>query len=203
MYLTQILIDKKTDTICKLKLWDSYGWHQALWHAFPQLDGKQRNFLFRVDDERTRFKALLLSWDEPIKQPWSALDWKTKKVDPNFLSYSAYRFQLRANPTMKKTYPDGKKRRIGLYQEDLLQDWIFRKAEQGGFQLSKDHLSIGGPMDEKFWIPGKKQKGQHVSVDFRGALKVKDCLKFQTAFQEGIGSAKAFGFGLLMLQPIQ
>lgn len=199
MFLTRILIDKKR--IKALKLWDNYGWHRALWHAFPQLDGESRNFLFRVDDRRFRFKVLLLSEHEPQKQPWEAQSWETKEIPPEFLSRDTYFFQMKANPTMKKTYSNGKKRRIGLYQEKLLRDWIFRKAEDNGFDIVQSTLTIGGPIDASFWIPEEKRKGKHVSVDFKGMLKVTDQTRFQHAFEQGIGSAKAYGFGLLMLQP--
>jgi len=39
-------------------------------------------------------------------------------------------------------------------------------------------------------------------VDFDGTLHTKDQAAFQAAFQNGIGSAKAFGCGLLILQPL-
>lgn len=201
MYLTQILIDKTRTR--PLKLWDNYGWHRALWHLFPDKNGKERNFLFRVDNLRTQFKTLLLSEERPEKQPWGEISWDTKSVSSDFLSHSIYRFQVRANPTMKKTFENGNKKRIGIYQETLLNDWILRKADQGGFEIDPRYLNIGGAMDESFWIPDKKQNGMHVSVDFKGILRVIDYPLFEKTFSEGIGSAKAFGYGLLMLQPVQ
>ncbi|RMF67773.1 MAG: type I-E CRISPR-associated protein Cas6/Cse3/CasE [Calditrichaeota bacterium] len=46
------------------------------------------------------------------------------------------------------------------------------------------------------------RRGTHVAVDFRGHLRVTDREAFRNAFTKGIGPAKAFGFGLLMLQPV-
>jgi CRISPR system Cascade subunit CasE len=45
--------------------------------------------------------------------------------------------------------------------------------------------------------------GKHVAVDFRGVLRVQDREKFKRTFAAGIGSAKGFGFGLLMLEPVE
>jgi CRISPR-associated protein Cas6/Cse3/CasE subtype I-E len=61
-------------------------------------------------------------------------------------------------------------------------------------------VTIGAPIDEHFTRNGKR--GKHVSVDFQGILNVTNQDRFKKAFCKGIGSAKAFGFGLLMLQPI-
>ena len=195
MVLTRILIDKPE--AAKVKLFDSYAWHRSLWHAFPGKDGEARDFLFRVDDDRNRFRVLLLSDDDPLHQPWG--QWEPRRVRPDFLSHDRYRFQVRANPTMKKTFDNGKKR-IGLYDESLLREWMHRKAEQGGFALSDGTLQIGPALDVAF--VKERVRGKHVSVDFKGVLQVRDRTAFQDSFKNGIGSAKSFGFGLLMLQPV-
>ena len=63
-----------------------------------------------------------------------------------------------------------------------------------------DLLDIGAPMDETFVKDGRRVK--HVAVEFAGVLRVVDRERFAAAFYSGIGSAKGFGYGLLMLQPI-
>jgi CRISPR system Cascade subunit CasE len=39
-------------------------------------------------------------------------------------------------------------------------------------------------------------------VEFRGTLRVTDPAKFRRVFTGGLGSAKAFGFGLLVIAPL-
>ncbi len=46
-YLTQAILDFAT--AARLRLRDSYDWHQAVWKAFPGRDGKRRDFLSRLD----------------------------------------------------------------------------------------------------------------------------------------------------------
>lgn len=193
MFLSQLTIGRSD--AARRKLRDTYAWHQKLWELFPGRDGAPREFLFRVDDIRTGFRALILSAAEPRVPEWAVV--QTKAVAPSFLNHARYRFQLRANPTMRRS-SDG--RRLGIYAEDRLRDWILRKADHGGFEVEAENLVIGGPQDVIFLRNGKR--GKHVGVDFRGMLSVKERDLFKEAFEKGIGSAKSFGFGLLMLQPV-
>ncbi len=191
--LTRITIGKSQ--AAALKLGDAYAWHQKLWEAFPGRDGETRDFLFRVDNAGPDFRVFMLSEAAPKPPVWGL--WEPKQIADSFLEHSDYRFQLRANPTMRRS-SDG--RRLGIYAENRLDEWINRKAEQNGFDIVADTLVIGAPVDEFF---GKKgRRGKHVAVDFFGALSVSDRESFSHAFNHGIGSAKAFGFGLLMLEPL-
>ncbi len=191
-YLTRILVGKSE--AARLRLSDSYAWHRALWEAFPGRPDAGRDFLFRIDDARDHFRILLLSPAEPVPPAWGR--WQTKAIAPGFLEHTTYRFQLKANPTMRRS-SDG--RRLAIYQEDRLREWMHRKAADNGFQLVPNTLTIGAPIDE-FFVRNHR-RGKHVSVDFRGVLAVTGRQAFRIAFNRGIGSAKAFGFGMLMLQP--
>ena len=44
-------------------------------------------------------------------------------------------------------------------------------------------------------------RGLHSAVEFQGVLNVTDPAKFHETFARGIGPAKAFGFGLLVIAP--
>ncbi|MCK5806428.1 MAG: type I-E CRISPR-associated protein Cas6/Cse3/CasE, partial [Lentisphaeria bacterium] len=118
-------------------------------------------------------------------------------VADSFLTHDAYRFQLRANPTMRR---NADRRRLGIYGEDRLREWMKRKADQHGFEILADSLVVGAPIDETF--VRDRKRGKHVAVDFGGMLEVRDRAAFIHAFEAGIGSAKAFGFGLLMLRAV-
>ena len=200
-YLSQIWIGKQEAS--KLRLSDSYAWHKALWTAFPGKDGQARQFLFRIDDKRQHFRVLLMSPERPVLPNWGL--WETKKISATFLKHDRYLFQLRANPTVKRIVQkeDGgeKKngRRTAIYDEPGLRAWIDRKAAQSGFAIGD--CSIAPPM-ENFFINKQRKRGKHCSVNFHGMLRVTDHGCFARAFHQGIGSAKAFGFGLLMLQTI-
>jgi CRISPR system Cascade subunit CasE len=48
----------------------------------------------------------------------------------------------------------------------------------------------------------KGHSGYHGGVQFRGTLAVGDPVRFAETYHSGIGSAKGFGFGLLLLAPL-
>ncbi len=140
-----------------------------------------------------------------------------------------YRFRLRANPTRKTESSQKSERLAGipkkngkrrqLYKEHQQIIWLQRKASQAGFillsvQVVKEGMSIpdvlAGPEGN---LTGKKTiKGSEgslvklpltlFSVLFEGRLQVTDADLFRKALQEGIGSGKAYGFGLLSIAPI-
>lgn len=190
MFLSRILVDKRAP-VCPA---DGYGWHRLIWHAFSDPE-HPRDFLFRVDDLGRSFRLYVLSPRKPTDPGWG--QWQTEEIPPSLLQHDRYRFQVRANPTMRRT-ADG--RRLGLFRPDLLEGWMDRKASSGGFAVEQGSLVIGAPLEYRFVRKGRM--GKHIGVDFRGVLRVTDRDRFVRAFVVGIGSAKAFGFGLLLLQPV-
>ena len=192
-YLSQAIIPLSAALHARLA--DGYAWHCAIWKAFPNRPDDARDFLFRVDALEGGFRVFLLSEEKP--QPDSAFAWQTKEVGKSFLDHAEYRFQLKANPTLRRAED---KRRLAIYDEGKLRVWLTRKAEASGFTVELDTLTVGAPLDETFRKEGRY--GKHVAVDFQGVLRVTDPERFKTAFTDGIGSAKGFGYGLLMLQPI-
>ncbi|MFA6929355.1 MAG: type I-E CRISPR-associated protein Cas6/Cse3/CasE [Lentisphaeria bacterium] len=177
----------------KNNLRDSYHWHQWIWKSFPDKPDAKRDFLFRLDIRNGIVQILLLSEQEP--QPTNEWVWKTKSVSDGFLQHNVYRFQVKANPTFRR---NADRRRIPLYQEDVLLAWFQRKLEAIGCRPRA--LEVGQPQKEEFQKDGKR--GYHNSVDANGIMEVADRNAFTTGFSQGIGPAKGFGFGLIMLQSI-
>ncbi len=202
-YLSKIIIDKKDAIRRDFK--DSYAWHKAFWEAFPGLDGEQRKYLSRIDSTDTRYNALLLSTKRPTLPEWG--EWQTKEVADSFLTHGMYKFELRANPTVKRVVrdDDGNRKKNGnrtaICDHNELKKWINNKAEEAGFEINRDILEISKPIKQTFIRNGTL--GKHSRVDYRGVLKVCNRELFKNAFSNGIGPAKSFSFGMLVLQPIK
>lgn len=177
------------------KLIDGYAWHNAVWGSFPGKPDNNREFLFRVDKRQDWCRVLLLSMDEPSST--DILAWRIRKIASDFLEHDVYRFQLKANPTMRRS---ADRRRLAIYDDARLREWLDRKACDSGFEIDADSLDVGTPIDEAFVKNGRR--GKHAAVDFSGVLHVTDRTLFSNAFHNGIGSAKGFGYGMLMLQPL-
>ncbi|MCS7338659.1 MAG: type I-E CRISPR-associated protein Cas6/Cse3/CasE [Verrucomicrobiae bacterium] len=206
-YLTQALIDAGTASRLKLWAWDCYKWHKAVWEAFPGRRDKQREFLTRLDEKNGSYRLLIVSSEIPVRPNWCPPDgWQTKPIPEQYFQKSRYAFQLRANPTKKVAVqnPDGSfkknSRREPLRTRDELVAWIQRKAEQGGFAVDVEKLRIIQHGPQRFKKDGAA--GTHTAVEFQGVLTVTDPKKFHETFTRGIGPAKAFGFGLLVIAPI-
>lgn len=203
--LTQITLDAAT--VARLGIRDVYDWHQRTWECFPNRNGHPRDFLTRLDRKSERFQLLMVSRREPIRPPWCPADcWCGPKFIPeSYFSRTCYRFQLCANATKKVAVqkPDGSfkknSRRVPLTKREDLIAWIKRKGELGGFSVAEESLRTIPRGREYFEKNG--QRGLHSAVEFQGVLTVTDPRKFYEAFIRGIGPAKAFGFGLLVVAP--
>jgi len=83
-----------------------------------------------------------------------------------------------------------------------LEDWLKRQGERLGFEIVLDDDGLSKLQNSAYlWhpLPKKGDKPGFSAVDFCGELEVTDAEKFQQAVFHGIGRAKAFGCGLLLL----
>lgn len=224
-WLTRLEID--TGHAHSEGLVDSYSWHKKIWTFFPGQSDSERDFLSRIDLLEGAFRVWILSGVEPVPPAWcQAEEFSHKRIAPGFLSHRHYAFDVRANAVKSLVQRDasglpllkanGKRRsgkRIPLTDHDELQAWLTRKGEvrcqeqetgrpvPGGFRIVEERpLEISPMMASHFRKKG--QRGYHGGVQFRGVLEVTDSEHFTQTYQSGIGSAKGFGFGLMLLAPI-
>lgn len=200
--LTQALIE--FSDAHHLGLRDTYAWHQFVWKAFPGRADDPRDFLTRLDrrEHDGVFRLLILSPQRPERPDGWPVDetaWQTREIAPAFLAHRFFRFELRANPTRRD---HASRKRLPLRNEDELRAWLSRKAEQSGFAVDNDSLRVDVEGREWFRIEKQGRSGFHHAVNFVGMLQVTDTPQFQTAWCKGMGSAKAFGFGLMALVPM-
>ena len=191
LFLTQGLLSY--ETAAHRHLSDSYRWHQATWQCFQGKAQLKDRFLYRVDQQDKQIRLLLLAATPAAQPEWWDGNWATKKLPSDFLSHQSYNFELRANPTrMSKTG-----NRQAIIESPELEAWMARKAAQGGFVIQSLLIDVEGP---KFFT-AKGRSGLHHSVNFKGSFLVENPQLFSATFAQGIGSAKAFGFGLLLPLP--
>ena len=207
-WLAKMVIEAELATQRRLQLADGYAWHQVSWQAFPGMDDLARPFLSRLDSGPNGFTLLLLSKECcPVRPEWCPEEcWAVKSIAPEFLQHRYYRFDLRANPTRKEAKLDanGERtkngRRKAITRLDEQTEWLQRKATESGFVVV-EAPEVGFCQDQVF--RKHSAHGVHTGVRFRGVLEVTDQSRFEEAFYKGIGSAKGFGFGMSLLQPLQ
>lgn len=191
---------------------DPYAVHQALWKAFRV---ETRTFLYRADVVRTdagsRMKALVQS---TMAADWPSLGAALESAEQiertlRVADGEVLRFCLRANPTVSRKdrgepkfkgighddFRTARGRRVALLDEDERLGWLARKAEQAGFAVLGVRTS-----NQKPWAWSRGDRNVRFDgVDFEGTLRVRDAGRLRDALVAGIGSGKAFGFGLLSL----
>lgn len=204
-----------------------YAEHQWLWKLFEAPPGTPRDFLYRRRDidGLPRFYLLSRRPPEGSLPGWQA---RTAPYEPALRPGDRLRFELRANPTVARKSGDKSKRhdvvmnakrqlleqrglqrwsdwnepadRPALYQ--LVQEhctaWLQRRAESHGFALDEATLSVEAYQQHEL----KRGSLRFTSVDFTGELTVTDVAAFNAVLCEGLGHAKAFGCGLLLVRRI-
>jgi CRISPR system Cascade subunit CasE len=131
------------------------------------------------------------------------------------------RFRLRANATSKSGSVSKEEREAGArghgqrvpVREAGLSAWLQRKGAAGGFRVPPvgETASSGGPavrVTREASAYGRRPTGAEggrlsfAPVVFDGCLLVTDAEVFRRTLAEGVGPAKAYGFGLLSVGPM-
>ena len=94
--------------------------------------------------------------------------------------------------------------------DTALESWFISQGERHfGFRLVKDEYGLNKMQNSGYqWHPlpekakNKSDKSGFSSVDFIGELEITDVEKFKNALFEGIGRAKGYGCGLLLIRRI-
>lgn len=226
MYLSRLILNPRNRYV-QTDLANPYQLHRTVMSGLPQ--GKVQvdrsangaaGVLYRLDsDERRGLLTLLVQ--SQTQPDWAILPTgyilppdpydlasenpAIKPFEPQFQPRQMLNFRLLANPTKRlgKRYGTGKGKRVGLYKTDEQMAWLQRKAQQSGFRLvsarpSHDRMQSGTIRREQTTHSLKLH-----TVRFDGVLQVVDPDQFYRTLQEGIGSAKAFGCGLLSLARMQ
>lgn len=195
---------------------DAHGLHRLLWKGFGGDD--QRAFLHRADvvQDEGRLRKVKVLVQSTRDADWTALgedviERQQVRRELRFTAGQTLRFFLRANPTVRRKRKDDPRweglsaeefrarrgPRVGLYAGEELDGWLRRHAEAAGFEVKASRTSNARATR---WS-AKGASGVHEGVDIEGHLGVVDPALLCGALVAGLGSAKAFGFGLLSLAP--
>lgn len=185
-----------------------YKMHQTL----SRVIGNSDRCLFRIEaDTGNRAHVLVQTrggtdWTPLVDNKYLLAHPESKLFNPEPIQGMTYRFRVVVNPTIKRKHPDKKNStRIPLVHRGDNQsghptymDWLYRKAKQSGF-------SVARVIDSPFRIGRRLKSGARYSkydiplfgVRFDGVLICEDSSQLATTIRNGLGPAKAFGFGLL------
>lgn len=194
--------------------------HGLVWSLFSRADQEHRDFLFRQSDEGS---FIIVSQREP-EDPHGLWNVAPKPYEPELNPGDRLRFVLRANPAISVPQP-GKARglradaimhakskldpaaRKAFGTEDVARvglDWLLKRGAAIGAAFDADTCCATGYQQVR--IPrGKRQPAVEFSViDYEGTLTVTDPDKLMVALfsGKGLGKAKAYGCGLMLIRRI-
>jgi CRISPR system Cascade subunit CasE len=203
---------------------DAYAQHQLLWQLFP--DQEDRSFIFRYEQGRSGPCYYLLSPSEPSTELDGA-QMITKPFQPKLQEGDQLGYTLRANPTrMLKSNSTGKRGQrvdvlmhakaqargqseadIAQLQQQAAQDWLMDPERQARMGVNIETVpEVTEHQQHHVYKSGKKHGRaapiQFASVNYQGVLTVADPERFLIHLAQGVGRAKAFGCGLMMIRRI-
>ncbi len=229
MILSKLVLNPRSRDVVR-DLADCQEIHRTILSAFPQASGPARaqfGVLFRIDYPPDGTLVLLVQsrqrpdWSKLprfyLAQPFDIKD--VSEVYASVKSGATLRFKLRANPTRRidtKSDPDGRRRngkRVELRTEAQQLEWLKRKGAAHGFEVLTVRASNDVPnvrVNDEGKSHGYRANGNtrdknrltFASAIFEGVLRVTDDSAFKAALEQGIGPAKAYGFGMLSVAPI-
>ncbi|MFQ3659695.1 MAG: type I-E CRISPR-associated protein Cas6/Cse3/CasE [Anaerolineae bacterium] len=199
MYLSQLLLNPRFRAV-QADLADRYQLHRTVLSGFDHDVEAGERVLYRLEVTLRRPLLLVQSVMQPqwqlsprIMQPGYLLsDVAVKPVQLALKEGQILRFRLYANPTVKR---GGK--RYALHTEEQQRAWLQRKAVDHGFEV----LDVSTRDVRQILGRHNKQRLTWHQVGYEGYIVVRNAEQLLAAVQQGIGSAKAFGFGLLSLAP--
>ncbi|WP_407356497.1 type I-E CRISPR-associated protein Cas6/Cse3/CasE [Methanolobus sp. WCC5] len=203
----------------------SYNIHRLVWSLFSKGADDERSFLYRQESEGTVPKFYIVSKSEPRDES-GLWDIDVKSYEPVLQPGQELSFSLRANPIVSKRDENGKQHRHDVVMDEKFRmkkeksstydyshvseivqqkgvKWLQKKAENNGFFIEEEQVRADGYRNHRFYKPTGKHNISFNTIDFTGVLTVNDPELFKKILFEGIGPAKGFGCGLLLVRPIR
>ncbi|MCX6698350.1 MAG: type I-E CRISPR-associated protein Cas6/Cse3/CasE, partial [Methanomicrobiales archaeon] len=182
-------------------------------------DLRKRDFIYRQDTVHGLPAFFCVSDRAPINREGIWLV-ESKPYAPVVKKGQVFSFVLRANPIRAKRDDEHKQHRHDVVMEvknrlkekpgvlpreaDIVQQagfvWLAQKGDANGFSIRAEDIRADGYLQHRF----KNTRGDHEirisTLDFTGLLMVTDPDQFVQALFTGIGPAKGFGCGMMMIK---
>jgi CRISPR system Cascade subunit CasE len=195
---------------------DAYFDHTLIWKLFPG-DGTARDFLFRREREGDGpLSYYVVSQRAPLAIE-GMLSVQSKLYAPKLNFGERIRFDLRANPVVTRKTVGGASRR-----HDVLMDakrlakgepdrkeamdaaalqWLAKRAPEWGLSIQMASVLTSGYIQHR--LRSKGRSIEFSSLDYIGRAQVADPERLAIALLEGVGHARSFGCGLLLVKRLQ
>jgi CRISPR system Cascade subunit CasE len=195
---------------------DAYFDHALIWKLFPG-DGAARDFLFRREREGNGpLSYYAVSQRAPLAIE-GMLTVQSKPYAPKLNVGERIRFDLRANPVVSRKTEGGTSRRHDVLMDakrlakgvsgrkDAMDaaalEWLAKRAAEWGLSVQMESVLTSGYTQHRL-----RSKGRNIefsSLDYIGMAQVADPQRLAVALLQGVGHARSFGCGLLLVKRLQ
>lgn len=204
---------------------DPYGQHQALWKLFDVAKEERTDraeFLFRTENKDHLPVFYLLSQRQP-RDHARLWDIESKPYQPDIQVGNRLAFKLRVNPVVTrageagsrskrhdvvmdakrqmnwKYLPEGQRSTLASLAQKAGETWLRAREVRLGCKFDEGNLHADG---YRTWRKYSAKNIELSMLDFEGCLTIGDPKIFLDALYKGVGPAKGFGCGLLLVRRI-
>ena len=213
MYFSKITLPRNAgENEAFWRLGGEYSIHQAMWSLFGDHADRERDFIYRIETHGKFPLIYTVSERKPVDNTalWNL---EIKEYNPQIKNDMKLGFQLRANPVIKR---EGKRHDVvmdmkkkgaedkNMTKSDMVQDacgkWLDNRCKANGFKI--ENVRADGYIQHKLFKKKDNREIRYSSVDFMGILSVIDSSMFVKMLFNGIGAAKGFGCGLILVRKL-
>ncbi|MEA4811880.1 MAG: type I-E CRISPR-associated protein Cas6/Cse3/CasE [Anaerolineaceae bacterium] len=207
MYLSKLKFDPLNRQVRK-EFANRYELHRTLYAQFKSYASHEIGLLYRAEEGDPYTAGPLVTLiQSQLKPDWEPLyaqgllmeKAEIRSYEPTCKKGELFYFRLLANPTTRRNEGSFAGKRVGLLLAEEQEAWLRRKGAEGGFMPLSLETRPSEKIISKKMIAGELATLTHLSVLYNGSLEVLDEHAFEASLVRGLGSAKAFGFGLLSL----
>lgn len=195
-----------------------YNLHRTIWKLFPDMEQETRTmakelrqgFLFRVEKNEPGSAAVVLvqSRRKPQRTADSVQLIASREFHPCPSQGQRLAFILAANPVKTINDANGrinrkgepKKCRVPLLKDEQQTQWLYERLEG---VATPEGVSVQKLPPIFFYKQKEKRDGKLVPALFEGFLRVDNPEGLVQMLENGIGPAKAFGCGLMLVRRIE
>lgn len=202
------------------ELTHEYSLHQKIWRLMSRSEEQPRDFLYRVVSG-TLPVIYVQSEEPPIEQDPLFIS-HTKAFHPVLNEGLTLQFNVRVNPVVAVESTKGEKSKrhdVVMHKKHLLrgesisippmnelihdamEGWIKKRQERCGFEVVENSLMFSEYTQRQFIKKKAARPIALTTVDITGLLVVHDSVRFTETLFSGLGAAKGFGCGLMLIRP--
>lgn len=227
MYMSRIQLKRDTlgvRDLVRLLSGEGYHAHRLIWKLYADSNERKRDFLYRHEVNGGWPGFYTVSKRLPIDETgmWQI---DSKIYSPKLWKGQSLSFVIRVNPVRAKRDEQNKLHRHDVVMDakthikkqgngtdedmslsDIVQEegtkWLETRSERCGFSIDRGHIRVDGYRQH---IVHKRKSTSPIrfsTLDIGGVLTVIEPELFAEALYNGIGPAKGFGCGMMMVKKL-